>query len=224
MTSVTRLCTLAATTAVTVLAAGCASQGSAGSSCPARQPQRAGTRQPRGGERAGHHGHRRGFRVPGPGACHAVRDRHRRFCAVRRRRVPCGEPGRERDDRARAGVPAGCPLSGDGTTVLWNMTWPTWTGGQAVGTGTEKIDGCDPNCAAGPEYSVAVTVTFSQPARDCARGRVVLDLCDVHVAEWPPIRADRRQCAHQPLGLHPGQGRSHPVLRLTRQISLCGGR
>jgi hypothetical protein len=50
------------------------------------------------------------------------------------------------------------------------MTWPTWTGGQAVGTGTEKIDGCNPNCAAGPEYAVKVTVTFSQPARDCALG------------------------------------------------------
>ena len=65
---------------------------------------------------------------------------------------------------------AGCPLSGDGTTVLWDMTWPAWTSGEAVGTGTEKIDGCDPDCAAGPEYSVAVTVTFSQPARDCAVG------------------------------------------------------
>lgn len=68
------------------------------------------------------------------------------------------------------GCQAGCPLSGDGTTVLWDMTWPTWTGSEAVGTGTEKIDGCDPDCAAGPEYTVKVTVTFSQPARDCALG------------------------------------------------------
>jgi len=66
---------------------------------------------------------------------------------------------------------AGCPLSGDGTTVLWDMTWPAWTGSQAVGTGTEKIDACDPDCAAGPEYSVKVTVTFSQPARDCSLGQ-----------------------------------------------------
>lgn len=68
------------------------------------------------------------------------------------------------------GCQAGCPLSGDGTTVLWDMTWPTWTGSEAVGTGTEKIDGCDPDCAAGPEYTVKVTVTFSQPTRDCALG------------------------------------------------------
>jgi hypothetical protein len=66
------------------------------------------------------------------------------------------------------GCTAGCPLSGDGTTVLWDMTWPTWTGSEAVGTGTEKIDACDPDCAAGPDYSVAVTVTFTRPARDCA--------------------------------------------------------
>lgn len=66
---------------------------------------------------------------------------------------------------------AGCPLSGDGTTVLWDMTWPTWTGREAVGTGTEKIDGCDPDCAVGPDYTVKVTVTFSWPTRDCALGQ-----------------------------------------------------
>ena len=118
------------------------------------------------------------------------------------------------------GCQAGCPLSGDGTTVLWDMTWPTWTGGQAVGTGTEKIDGCDPNCAAGPEYSVAVTVTFSQPARDCALGEWFWTYATFTWPNWPPIRAGRRQRPHQPLGLLPGQGRSHPVLRVTRQISL----
>ncbi len=65
---------------------------------------------------------------------------------------------------------AGCPVSGDGTTVLWDMAWPTWTGTEAVGAGTEKIDGCDPNCAAGKQYAVQVTVTFSQPVKDCAGG------------------------------------------------------
>lgn len=68
------------------------------------------------------------------------------------------------------GCQAGCPVSGDGTTVLWNMTWPAWTGTEAVGTGTEKIDGCDPNCATGKQYAVQVTVTFSQPVKDCAGG------------------------------------------------------
>ena len=65
---------------------------------------------------------------------------------------------------------AGCPLSGDGTTVLWRMTWQTWNGTEAVGTGTEAIDSCDPNCAAGHPYDVAVTVTFSQPVQVCVHG------------------------------------------------------
>jgi hypothetical protein len=122
MTSVIRLFTLAATTAVTVLAAGCASQGAARSSVP-----------------------------PASHSASASADH-----PVAGADVYLAEGQDVRGTTAHApGCQAGCPLSGDGTTVLWDMTWPTWAGGQAVGTGTEKIDGCDPNCAAGPEYSVA---------------------------------------------------------------------
>jgi len=42
-----------------------------------------------------------------------------------------------------------------------------WTGSEAVGHGTEVLDSCNPNCAAGTQYTVAVTVTFSDPVRDC---------------------------------------------------------
>lgn len=66
------------------------------------------------------------------------------------------------------GCASGCPLSGDGTIVLYGMTWHEWTGTQAVGTGTEEIQGCVPNCAAGPQYKVAVTVTLAGPKKDCA--------------------------------------------------------
>ena len=62
---------------------------------------------------------------------------------------------------------AGCPLSGDGTTSLWNMTWPTWNPAEAVGTGTEKIDDCNPSCATGRLYPVKVTVTFRDPVLVC---------------------------------------------------------
>ena len=65
---------------------------------------------------------------------------------------------------------AGCPLSGDGTTQLSAMTWSTWTGTEAVGSGTEKIDGCTPNCATGKLYAVKVTVTFTKPVHVCAAG------------------------------------------------------
>jgi hypothetical protein len=65
---------------------------------------------------------------------------------------------------------AGCPLSGDGTTSLWDMTWPTWNSAVASGTGTEKLDDCTPNCAAGTLHAVRVAVTLSRPVMVCVAG------------------------------------------------------
>ena len=62
----------------------------------------------------------------------------------------------------------GCPLSGDSTAILARMTWRTWSAGQAVGTGTYELDGCTPNCAAGPVYNVPVVVTLSHPVTVCS--------------------------------------------------------
>jgi hypothetical protein len=67
----------------------------------------------------------------------------------------------------RPGCGSGCGLSGDGTAALWNMTWTTWNATEAVGTGTEKIDDCNPNCAAGTLHAVAVRVTLSMPVMVC---------------------------------------------------------
>jgi hypothetical protein len=64
----------------------------------------------------------------------------------------------------------GCPLSGDGTTSLWDMTWPTWNSAVAVGQGTEKLDDCTPNCAAGTLHAVRVAVTLSSPVMACVAG------------------------------------------------------
>jgi hypothetical protein len=58
---------------------------------------------------------------------------------------------------------SGCELSGDSTTALWNMSWSSWNRTDAVGAGTEKLDDCDPNCAAGTVHAVKVVVTFSKP-------------------------------------------------------------
>ena len=66
---------------------------------------------------------------------------------------------------------SGCGLSGDGTTALWNITWTAWTSTQASGAGTEKIDDCNPNCAAGTLHAVAVRVTLSNPVMVCASGK-----------------------------------------------------
>lgn len=64
----------------------------------------------------------------------------------------------------------GCALAGDGTTSLWDMTWPTWNSAVAVGQGTEKLDDCTPNCAAGTLHAVRVTVTLSRPVMACVTG------------------------------------------------------
>ena len=62
----------------------------------------------------------------------------------------------------------GCALSGDSTTFLANMTWTTWSGTEAVGAGSYKINDCQPNCAAGRVYPVATVVTLSQPVKVCS--------------------------------------------------------
>jgi len=61
----------------------------------------------------------------------------------------------------------GCVLSGDSTAILDTMTWTTWSGTEAVGTGTYELDGCNPNCAAGPTYHVPTVVTLSSPVKAC---------------------------------------------------------
>jgi hypothetical protein len=62
----------------------------------------------------------------------------------------------------------GCALSGDSTAFLFHMTWTTWSGHEAVGTGSYKLDDCNPDCAGGHVYSVATVVTLSQPVKVCA--------------------------------------------------------
>ena len=65
---------------------------------------------------------------------------------------------------------ADCVLSGDSTVSLRNMTWPTWSSTDAVGKGTEVLDDCTPNCAAGKLHPVPVTVTLSKPVMVCVSG------------------------------------------------------
>jgi hypothetical protein len=63
--------------------------------------------------------------------------------------------------------PTSVQIAGDGTYNLEHMTWQTWTGTQAVGTGTAEIDDCNPACANGKWYYVPVKAVFSQPIHDC---------------------------------------------------------
>ena len=66
---------------------------------------------------------------------------------------------------------AGCQLSGDSTTSLWDMTWATWNSTVAVGTGTEKLDDCTPDCASGTLRAVPVKATLSRPVMVCVSGQ-----------------------------------------------------
>jgi hypothetical protein len=65
----------------------------------------------------------------------------------------------------------GCLLSGDDTAALWDMTWSTWDSTMAVGAGTEKLDDCTPNCAAGKLHAVPVVVVLSKPVMACVSGK-----------------------------------------------------
>jgi hypothetical protein len=65
---------------------------------------------------------------------------------------------------------AGCMLSGDSTTSLWDMTWTAWGSAEAAGTGTEKLDDCTPDCAVGTLHAVPVRVTLGGPVMVCVSG------------------------------------------------------
>jgi len=66
------------------------------------------------------------------------------------------------------GCLSGCPISGDSTAILSAMKWSVWSATEAVGTGTYKLDDCNPNCAAGVVSDVATVVTLSQPVKACS--------------------------------------------------------
>jgi hypothetical protein len=65
---------------------------------------------------------------------------------------------------------SGCVLSGDSTVALWDMTWTAWGSAQASGTGTEKLDDCDPNCASGTVHAVPARVVLGDPVLVCVSG------------------------------------------------------
>ena len=59
--------------------------------------------------------------------------------------------------------PTEIAYSGDGTNVVTGLSWGSWTGTSATGTGTSDIDNCVPSCAAASPNNVPTTVTLSNP-------------------------------------------------------------
>jgi hypothetical protein len=52
-------------------------------------------------------------------------------------------------------------VSGDGSAYISGLTWTGWGGSGATGSGTLKLDNCEPNCAQGKFTPYAATVTLS---------------------------------------------------------------
>jgi hypothetical protein len=115
---VTRLFALATTIAVTVLAAGCASSSSAGSSVPPATTAAAVASESAAPASAAPSVTSPADPVPSGAGVYFAESQDMTGTTAH-----------------APGCQAGCPLSGDGTTVLWDMAWPTWTGSEAVGTG-----------------------------------------------------------------------------------------
>jgi hypothetical protein len=52
-------------------------------------------------------------------------------------------------------------VSGDGSAFISGLTWTGWSDSGATGSGTLKLDNCQPNCAQGKFTPYEATVTLS---------------------------------------------------------------
>jgi hypothetical protein len=52
-------------------------------------------------------------------------------------------------------------VSGDGSAFISGLTWTGWGQAGATGSGTLRLDNCEPNCAQGKLTPYAATVTLS---------------------------------------------------------------
>jgi hypothetical protein len=57
--------------------------------------------------------------------------------------------------------PAMLALTADGTLEVDHVTWISWGGPTAIGSGTAEYHGCTPNCASGKGHVVKVAVVLS---------------------------------------------------------------
>jgi hypothetical protein len=60
-------------------------------------------------------------------------------------------------------------ISGDSTFELTGMTWENWGADTTVGTGTGRLNNCDPHCADGAWVQAPIRVTMSAPVDACGR-------------------------------------------------------
>ncbi len=60
---------------------------------------------------------------------------------------------------------------GDGGFRVVKLKWSAWTRTSATGSGTAKVNTCDPNCAGGKFKSYPVTLTLSKQRKTCTNGK-----------------------------------------------------
>jgi hypothetical protein len=73
----------------------------------------------------------------------------------------CISPNVTCDTSQLKSQPAEILLSGDGSTFVNDISWTGWGENGATGSGTLRIDNCNPNCAQGTLTPYVATVTVS---------------------------------------------------------------
>jgi hypothetical protein len=54
-------------------------------------------------------------------------------------------------------------FSPDGTNIVTNMSWTSWTATSATGTGAWTFEDCNPSCDGGSHTPYSATITLSNP-------------------------------------------------------------
>lgn len=59
--------------------------------------------------------------------------------------------------------PSNINLSGDGSNIVYGLTWAAWDGKGATGNGTVDWEDCNPNCAGGSHTPTPVRIYLNDP-------------------------------------------------------------
>ena len=77
----------------------------------------------------------------------------------------------------------------DANDALTGLHWASWAGGQAFGTGTEKVNTCTPSCAAGKlvAYPALITLWRPEPLPGHPGVRYFTRITRIYPANRPPL-------------------------------------
>jgi hypothetical protein len=76
----------------------------------------------------------------------------------------------------------------DGSYVLNNIQWTSWTAQQATGTAIAAVNDCNPNCAAGSTGDYPVSIEFDGQATDASdpAAQTYITLTVTYTGAQPP--------------------------------------